>query len=1638
MSFLSPETSPAALLTFRIDAAGVVTDCDADTARALGGAPEELVGRPLSERVRGDWAAPGAARRRSEVTAHDRRYSAEVLVSAELAGARTVLVHELEPDELGEAHRAFLSTLTERLRHESSPAVLIAECASMLGRHLGVNRVGYAEIDTDADTMTVEGDWTDGSLESAVGVYPFEGSLGPVAAGAYRRGETLVFENVPRDPRVGMVDMAVLERMRIVSAVTLGLVKNDRLVGLLSAHNHHVRSWTSQDVRLVQEVAERMWAAIERARAEARRKDSEEQFRTFAENLPDLCWVSDASGHAFWHNRQHERYFGSGGDRLSIEGAVAPEDQERVAAAWTDALARGEALELEVRLVCIDGLVRPFRTKATPVRDEDGRVVRWCGVATDISAQKQAEAVQAFLLAHAERLRPETSPGAVLYESCEMLGRHLGVGRVGYAEIDDEAGEIVIAHDWCADPLKPIGGRYRLVSSYASTASYRTGETQTSRDLQAGVEEDELAALAAMSIRGSITVPLVKDGRLVGIFSVAQPEPRDWTPAEVRLVEEVAERTWATLERARAEAARRETESQFRSLAENLPNLCWISASDGRVLWSNQRYRDFYAWRMRDEGRIGSSVSVHPEDREASLNAWARAYATGKPLSHVVRSCDQEGVYRPFYVQAQPVKDAEGRVVRWCGILTDLSDQQSREARQAFLLELGEALRRETDPLAILAAASERLGVFMGVDRVGYGELDADTGEVVIAKDWCAPDLHSAVGRFPKPTGDSWVIAGYARGVTLACRDVQTLENTSENFRALYRFMGTRGMITAPLVKAGRLSGLFSVHARDARDWSAEQITLVEEVGERTWEALVRARAEQAWRDSEQQFRSLAENLPDQCWVMDAQGELTWSNQKFRDWHAGHERALAGDGSEVVHPDDWPAVSQLWADAMASGQSVDTPYRALGPDGAYHPFFSKAQPIRDAEGRVVRWFGVSTDLTEQRATERRQQLLLELGDALRQSGDAGELMRAAAERLARFLAVDLVGFAELGGDGETLQIEQEAAEGALAPLRGELRLDAFGASPRMARLAQGEPVVVGDVRRELQDDPMLPGCLAIGVEATLSMPILSEGRLVAVLYVNHGAPRAWSDGEVKLVCEAAERTWSAVQRARADAARRESEALLTSIMDHAPVGIYVKDLAGRYVLVNPEMSKLLGRPVDELIGLTARDVVDVDYADEVEAHDRWVMETGATHVSERKLGYGQTGSYDWSLITRFPVTTSEGAPRQVAGINVNLSAQKAAESELERSREQLYQSEKLTALGSLLAGVSHELNNPLSIVVAQAVMMERQAGESPLAERAKQIRAAADRCARIVQTFLAMARQRKPERRRVNLNEVVDAALELTAYGLRTSGVRVIREQTLAIPPISADADQLHQVIINLVINAQQAMAEQAEARELSVRTGLSPDLGSVVLEIADNGPGVPEELRRRIFEPFFTTKPQDVGTGVGLSFSQGLVESHDGRLELLDTPRGAAFRMSLPVSVTEDPIIAPPTILPAAGAASRTALVVDDEPAIARALAEFLAFEGFCCDTAFGGGDAKARLLTGTYDLIVSDLRMPDIDGPALFAWIKAERPDLAKRVAFATGDTLGAPAVRFLAREGRPFMEKPFTPESLRRLLDDLEEYA
>jgi PAS domain S-box-containing protein len=467
-----------------------------------------------------------------------------------------------------------------------------------------------------------------------------------------------------------------------------------------------------------------------------------------------------------------------------------------------------------------------------------------------------------------------------------------------------------------------------------------------------------------------------------------------------------------------------------------------------------------------------------------------------------------------------------------------------------------------------------------------------------------------------------------------------------------------------------------------------------------------------------------------------------------------------------------------------------------------------------------------------------------------------------------------------------------------------------------------------------------------------------------------------------------------------------------------PVAIVRLD-DGRIVHASRAFAELFGLPLE---GLAGRDVAGF-YADPTER--RRLLAELREHGAVRGFLLDQRrpdGSvFPTALTSR--VIEFQGTPAVISAV-LDLTEQKRQEAEIARQREALHQSEKLNALGSLLASVAHELNNPLSVVVGYATMLRDQAPDEPTRERAVRVQAAAERCARIVRTFLAMARRKPEVFGPVDVNEVVEGALEVAGYGLRTADVEVTLDLAPDLAPVEGDADQLTLVLMNLVVNAQHALQSCPPPRRVEITTRQAD--ARVRIEVADNGPGIPAGILARIFEPFFTTKPQGVGTGIGLSVCQGIVGAHRGEITALSPPGGGTvFAISLPAAAA---VSRPPPAPREPDAVRGRILVVEDEVEIAQMVAEVLGRDGHRIVTAGSGREALARLDGGSFDLILSDLRMPDLDGPGLYRKLSVDAPALARRIVFFTGDVLAPDTVKFLDEAGLPVLEKPIDPYDLR----------
>ena len=368
-----------------------------------------------------------------------------------------------------------------------------------------------------------------------------------------------------------------------------------------------------------------------------------------------------------------------------------------------------------------------------------------------------------------------------------------------------------------------------------------------------------------------------------------------------------------------------------------------------------------------------------------------------------------------------------------------------------------------------------------------------------------------------------------------------------------------------------------------------------------------------------------------------------------------------------------------------------------------------------------------------------------------------------------------------------------------------------------------------------------------------------------------------------------------------------------------------------------------------------------------------------------------------------------------------------AQESLTRLREtqaQLVQAAKMSALGQLVSGVAHELNNPLSVIIGYGQLLLSREVPDGMRRPVELMVAQGDRMAKIVRNLLFFARQRPPERAAVNLQAVVEQTLALRVNQLTLSGITVETEFAAELPEIIGDAQQLEQVFLNLLLNAEQAILEAKPQGRIVVRTRVSEAGDYVCADVVDDGPGIASDALPRVFEPFFTTKMVGSGTGLGLSVSYGILEEHGGRLTVQSRRGETIFTVELPVNRAPEPGPRARALRPMPSGDGRVALVVEDEPSVLDLVVTLLKERGWAVDVASGGRAGLESVEHRSYDLIISDMRMPDGDGVAFYTSVRQRTPALARHFVFITGDTANQESWTFLEDARVPVIEKPFQP--------------
>lgn len=395
---------------------------------------------------------------------------------------------------------------------------------------------------------------------------------------------------------------------------------------------------------------------------------------------------------------------------------------------------------------------------------------------------------------------------------------------------------------------------------------------------------------------------------------------------------------------------------------------------------------------------------------------------------------------------------------------------------------------------------------------------------------------------------------------------------------------------------------------------------------------------------------------------------------------------------------------------------------------------------------------------------------------------------------------------------------------------------------------------------------------------------------------------------------------------------------------------------------------------------------------------------------------------------------------------------------LKDAQARLVQSEKLAAIGELIAGVAHELNNPLTTIIGYSEILRSLSQDEESINDLNRIVTQGHRAAAIVRKLLDFARQHKSERKPVDINSLVHQTLDLVKYDFHNQNLTIETDFSPDSPWVLADPSQFQQVLINLFNNARQAMANTKKSGRLRISTRLVPasidnkqpvqQQAAVRLAIQDNGSGIPAEHLSRIFDPFFTTKEPGKGTGLGLSVCHGIVSEHDGVIWAESEPgRRTTFFVELPVIANRQACVgvasaASPkqfSTWPEAGQSTKNVkiLVVEDEKDLLLLTSRIFQDKGYSVDAVSNGLTARACLLETDYDLVVCDIRLPGISGLKLYEKIRVEKPNISKRFIFISGDIFDQATRQFLDQNNLPFISKPFQPAEIQaevsRLLDE-----
>jgi two-component system, cell cycle sensor histidine kinase and response regulator CckA len=737
-----------------------------------------------------------------------------------------------------------------------------------------------------------------------------------------------------------------------------------------------------------------------------------------------------------------------------------------------------------------------------------------------------------------------------------------------------------------------------------------------------------------------------------------------------------------------------------------------------------------------------------------------------------------------------------------------------------------------------------------------------------------------------------------------------------------------------------------------------------------------RVRAEAALRESDRRFRELAESMPLIVWSANPDGTVDYQTRAVLDYTGRSAAELAGAGwFEVLHPDDREATGAAWQRSVETGEPYEVQFRILKDDGTWRWFLTRAQPYRDAEGRIVKWYGSSVDIHDQlQLTRQAEALARRLTTTLESITDAVYLLDAAWR------------FRFVNAEAERV-LERRAGE-----ILGEVLWDAFPAT---------------------RDSPL---------EAAYRTAV-ETGEAASLRYFYAPLER-WFDVRAFPSSEGLAVYFQDVT------ASRESELHLlqqAELLDRAQDAIIVRDLEHRVVYWNASAERLYGWSREEVQGRVVSDLLYADQDAYRRASEAVLSEGEWTGELEHRTKAGGTVPVEgrWSLIRN-----EDGEPVRILGINTDVTERK-------RLMTQFLRAQRMESIGTLAGGIAHDLNNVLAPILLSIGILREEIDDPDLLEILRTVEDSAQRGAEMVQQVTGFARGFD----RGDLLVDVPRIMGDLARVVRDTFPKNIALETRVPEDLWAlvgDPTQVHQVLMNLVVNARDAMpvggvlkVEAANVELDDHYAAMSPDATAgphVRISVVDSGTGIAAEVLPQIFDPFFTTKEVGKGTGLGLSTAAAILRGHGGFVNVYSEPgTGTTFHLYFPAHTSRDQVpdeVRATELLKGSG---ELILVVDDEGSVRDITRQTLEAFGYRVVTASDGADAVAVYARQgpDIDLVLTDMVMPIMDGPSTIRALR--RMDPGVRIVAASGLGANGGVARAADSGVRHFLPKPYTAHTL-----------